>query len=396
MTEIFRRKLHPELKKWVDKKTIVVLTGMRQAGKTTLMRMLFDGIGGRNKVFLDVENPIVQRIFNEADYDNIWANLKGYGISAQQKAYIFLDEVQAMPEAVKAVKYLFDHYNVQFFITGSSSFYLKNLFPESLAGRKTVFELYPLDFEEFLVFKKAPKEFHKTFSDRDANKNRISYEKTIKLYEEYLKFGGLPKVVLIESEDEKKAIIEDIYKSYFEKDVRMLADFRDIRKLQELILLLMQRAGSKVNISRLSSELGISRETVYSYMTFLEATYFISLIRPFSRSVDREVSGSRKIYLCDTGILNHLAQVSSGAILENAVFNCIKKLGTVNYYERRGGKEIDFILRKSSIALEVKERGTDFDKRDIAGFVTSLKLKEGYVITKSFVEGRGFVCASDV
>lgn len=397
MNKLFARKLLGELRKWVDKNTVVVVTGMRQVGKTTLFKMLFSEISSRNKVFLDMENPLIQKIFEEANYDNIWANLVPYGISKSEKAYIFLDEIQAMPAVVKAIKYLFDHYDVQFFATGSSSFYLKNLFPESMAGRKVVLELYPLDFEEFLIFKGAGKHFYQTFREKDAHKNYIDYERTIKLYDEFLLYGGFPRVVLAEAAEEKKAFLEDIFKSYFEKDVRTLADFEDVNKLRDLILLLMQRAGSKLNISRISSEVGAARATVYAYLSFLEATYFISLVPPFTKSVDREVSGAKKVFLCDTGILNHFAQVSSGAALENAVFNALRTKNEVSYYQRRAGTaEIDFVLKKQGVALEVKERGTLFDAQRLKALAKMLKLPESYVASKSFVDERGFVCVTDL
>lgn len=393
---LYERKLMGEIRKWVDKKSVVVVTGMRQVGKTTLLRMLFDEIHGNNKVFLDMENPLVQKIFDEADYDNIWMNLKPYGIAPAKKAYVFLDEIQVMPGVVKAVKYLFDHYDVQFFLTGSSSFYLKNLFPESLAGRKVLFELYPLDFEEFLAFKGMKKVFPPSFSGKEKEKNAISCERFSKVYEEFLEYGGFPKVVLAETVEEKRAVLEDIFKSYFEKDVRTLADFENIGKLRDFMILLMQRAGSKINISRISSEMGITRAMAYSYLSFLESTYFISLVKPFSRSVDREVSGARKVYICDTGMLNRFARISSGSTLENAIFNSIKKMGEVRYYQRRYGAELDFVLPEKGIALEVKESGTVYDMRTISKIAASLGMREHYVISKSFAKGEGFVCAADV
>lgn len=149
---IFPRKIQERLTKCIDEPEIVVLTGMRRVGKTTLYQSIFRSIESKNKAFFDLENPIVQKVFEEVDYNNIILNLKEYGILSKEKAYIFLDEIQAMPNIVKVVKYLYDHFGVKFFLTGSSSFYLKNLFPESLSGRKFVFNLYPLDFEEFLIF----------------------------------------------------------------------------------------------------------------------------------------------------------------------------------------------------------------------------------------------------
>jgi hypothetical protein len=385
-----------EVRKWVDKKAVVVITGMRQVGKTTLCRMLFSEIASKNKAFIDLENPLNRRAFQENDYDNIWANLAVYGIKKDRRSYIFLDEIQAMPGIVKPIKYLFDNYDVQFFLTGSSSFYLKNIFPESLAGRKVVFELFPLDFEEFLWFKGAGRDFGRDFAAKERMKNRVMFEKTIKLYEEYISYGGFPKVVLAGTAEEKQKLIEDIYTSYFEKDVRSLADFRDISKLQEIILLLFQRSGSKLNVSRISSELGISRETVYSYLSFLEATYFISLVPPFSRSADREVSAAKKVYICDTGILNRVARVSSGALFENAVFNVLKAGREVRYYQRRTGVEIDFVLKKEGIALEVKERGTAHDMKRLENLSGRIGINESYVITKAFSADKGFIPATNL
>src|SRR3989344_3327240 len=326
---LYERKLFGALSKRIEDKEIVVLTGMRRGGKTTLFRMIFDKIESKNKVFFDIENPLNQKIFEEEDYDNIWANLKVFRINNKEKAYIFIDEIQSKPGIIKVIKYLYDHYNVKFFLTGSSSFYLKNLFPESLAGRKIIFELYPLDFEEFLIFNGIKKDFLQSFKQKDKYKNYIAHEKTIKLFEEYLRFGGFPQVVLSDKIDEKKEWLEDIFKSYFEKEVRNLENFKDINILREFILLLMQRAGSKLNINNISEELGVTRKTLYSYLLFLEATYFVRLISPFSRNVGREVTGTKKVYICDSGLLNHFAKVSSGNILENAVFNIIKNFDEV-------------------------------------------------------------------
>jgi len=393
---IYERKLSEKIRKWIDKKAIIVVTGMRRVGKTTLFKILYDEIKSKNKVFLDIENPITQRLFQEKDYDNILINLKQRGITDKEKSYIFLDEIQAFPDIVKVIKYLFDHYNIQFFVTGSSSFYLKNLFPESLAGRKIIFELYPLDFEEFLAFKNTKKDFYPSFKQKDKHKNYISHEKTIKLFEEYLRFGGFPQVVLSDKIDEKKEWLEDIFKSYFEKEVRNLADFRDINILREFILLLMQRAGSKLNINNISEELGVTRKTLYSYLLFLEATYFVRLISPFSRNVGREVTGTKKVYICDSGLLNHFAKVSSGNILENAVFNIIKNFDEIKYYQRRTGTEIDFILKNKKIALEVKETGTLIDKKKLNILAKSLRLKENYILTKSFKKEKGFIDLVDL
>lgn len=391
----YPRKILNHLHRQKNKREIIVLTGMRRTGKTTVLKMLFEEIESRNKVFFDLENPLEQKIFEETDYNNIWANLKPYNISSKEKTYIFLDEIQSMPNIVKVVKYLFDHYNVKFFLTGSSSFYLKNLFPESLAGRKLVFEIYPLDFEEFLTFKNTKKEFYNSLSESDKEKNMIVYEKVKKLYEEYLIYGGFPQVALEENFTQKEFILSDIFKSYFEKDVRILSDFRDINAFRDLLILLTQRVGTKLDISKLASEVGVSRETVYSYISFLQGTYFVTLISPFTTNVDREISKSKKLYLCDTGIIHHIAKVDEGRLFENSVFNNLRKYGNVHYYEKRLGGEIDFILNKE-IGIEVKTRGTLQELRWLRKMANLLHLTDSYIITKHFTKDVGFIPVTEI
>jgi len=343
-----------------------------------------------------MENPLDQKIFEEEDYNNIWANLKSFGLDNKTRAFIFLDEIQADPEIVKVVKYLYDHYNVKFFLTGSSSFYLKNLFPESLSGRKIIFELFPLDFEEFLLFRDYKKVFYEKFKEKGKNKNKIDFEKSKKFYEEYLEFGGFPQIVLAENTEKKKELLLDVFKSYFEKDVQGLSDFKEINKFRDLLLLLLKRIGTKLDITKLSSELGVSRETIYSYISFLEKTYFINLISPFTKSIDREVGGTKKIYICDNGIGRYIGKCADGNLLENAVFNNLRNYGEIKYYEKRSGGEIDFILSEKSMALEVKNKGDEKDYSRLKRISESLKLKEFYVVSKEFIDKRGFVLASDI
>ncbi len=392
----FRRKILEHIEPWLEAREIIVITGMRRVGKTTLLQMIYDQIPSANKVFLDLENILEQKVFEETDYNNIWSNLRAYGITQKEKAYIFLDEIQAMPQVVKAVKYLYDHYNIKFFLTGSSSFYLKNLFPESLAGRKVIFEMFPLTFEEFLIFKQVKTERQTTFKDKARQKNRIAYEKTKKYFEEYLTFGGFPQVVLADDESQKKLYLKDIFTSYFEMDIRRLADFRQMSAFRDLLLLLMQRVGSKLEISKLASEIGISRETVYSYLAFLEGSYFISRIAPFSRNVDREVSGARKVYFCDNGMINLFGKVSNGALLENAVFMNLRHLGKVNYYQKRSGAEIDFILPDHRIALEVKKRADEKDFKKLKRLCDALNLNECYIISQDYSDLPECILASDL
>ena len=390
---IYPRRLETRLLEEMGSQKIVVLTGMRQTGKTTLMRKIFNSVKSDNKVFLDLENPLNQKVFEEENFDNILRNLKAVNIDPAGKCCIFLDEIQLMPEISKAVKYLFDRYKIKFFLTGSSSFYLKNLFSESLSGRKAVYELFPLDFEEFLIFKESAREPCSSLSEAAAKKNKISYGLKGGLFKEYLEFGGFPGVV--SEKPGKTKTLGDIFTSYFEKDVKSLADFREINKLRDIVLLLANRVGSKIDITKISSEIGISRETVYSYLNFLEKTYFIFLVPPFSGSLNGEVRGAKKVYFCDIGLLNYLGKISEGAVFENAVFNNLRKYGKINYYQKHKGPEIDFILEEK-IALEIKMHGDTSDIVKLSRHAVNLKIKEHYLVTGNFFDHPRAIPAQDL
>lgn len=393
--KIYPRIIEKHLLKEINTSQIVVLTGMRQVGKTTLIKKIFETLPTDNKVYLDLENPLNQRIFEEKNYDNILLNLKEFGINLKNKIYLFIDEIQYMPNIVTAIKYLYDHYKIKFFLTGSSSFYLKNLFSESLAGRKIIFELYPLNFEEFLIFKEKSEKFEKDFSKKAKTKNLIRYEKLKTYYEEFLNYGGFPSVVLEDDFERKKLLLADIFKSYFEKDVKVISDFKHINKLRDTILLLAGRCGSKLDITKLASEVGVSRETIYSYISFLEKTYFIHLVSPYCKNIDVEVRAAKKVYFCDTGMLNYLSKIQEGVVFENAVFNQLKKYGEINYYQRYTGSEIDFIVNKK-ISIEVKLTGTVEDINKLKQVSQSVGIKDYFVISKNYVDHPRIIPAVEV
>lgn len=390
----YPRKILPKIEKELNTKEILVLTGLRQTGKTTILNYLFSKISSTNKTFLDLENPLHRKVFEEENFDNIWKNLEKFKISKDSKAFIFVDEIQNLPQISQALKYLYDHWQVKFFLTGSSSFYLKNLFSESMAGRKLVFELFPLTFEEFLIFKGLEKQTPVNFSQKAQNKNKISYEQYFKYYQEFMEFGGFPAVVLESNQERKKQLLGEIFKSYFEKDVKNLADFKNISKLRDLILLLVPRLASKIEISKIASELGLTRETIYSYLSFLEQTYFISLLPKFTKSFDRQVAGGKKLYFGDTGLANFLGKASLSQLFENSIFQNLRPLHKLNFFSQ-DKKEIDFIVDEK-IGLEAK---MSFSQKDLFSLLRrkeALRLNEAYLVSLNWTPKEEAILAIDL
>ncbi|MBD3280122.1 AAA family ATPase, partial [Candidatus Dojkabacteria bacterium] len=306
---IYKRKIYEKIKKVVDHKNAIIIIGGRQVGKTTLMRQLYNDLPDDQKVWFDFDNPIEYKFFQEIDYSDIPVKLEQRGLSRKKRKYVFIDEIQSFPEITKIMKYLIDHYKIKFIVSGSASYYLQNLFPESLSGRKFLFKLNPLSFNEFLLFNGRVKDLKpKSVLDK-SNKSIVDYEEFDQEYQEYKDWGGYPEVVLEDDPSLKEMILKNIFSSYFEKDVIKFGDFREVDKIRDLILLLASRVGSKLDITKISSEIGVSRNTIYSQLTFLEATFFVSLLPKYSKSVDRKKAGSKKIYFADSGMLNQLSQV---------------------------------------------------------------------------------------
>jgi predicted AAA+ superfamily ATPase len=391
----YQRTIYPALEKELYTKENIVLTGMRQVGKTTLLTHLFSQIESTNKVMLDFENPLNRKVFEEENYDAIWQNLAQFGLTKTQQSYIFLDEIQHLPNISSVAKYLSDHYPVKFFLTGSSSYYIKNMFPESMAGRKLLYELYPLTFSEFLAFKEVKREVIADFREKENKKNKIGYELVLAYYKEYMQFGGFPKVVLAQSEEKKKLLLLDIFTSYFEKDVKTLADIKDTAIFRDVILLLVSRIGSKVDVGKIANALSISRETVYSYLAFLEKTYFIALLPKFTTSIDRQTAGIKKVFFCDTGLATILGTLSEGQLFEQSIFETLRPHYNLSYYQNESGGEIDFILNKQ-IALEVKLHASKQDIEFLNRRAHNLPLKESYVVSLDFTDEKQVVLASEM
>jgi hypothetical protein len=387
--------LYSNLEQELHTKQVTVITGMRQVGKTTALGHLFAMVPSENKILLDLENPLYRKLFEEEHFDNVWNNLRQFNIKNTEKAYIFLDEVQNLPNITRVIKYLYDHWDVKFVLTGSSSYYLRNLFPESLAGRKIVFEMFPLTFSEFLVFKQVQRQVGDSLEDRAAQKNRIAHERLRPYYMEYLQFGGFPAVVLEQNLKRKSALLTEIFTSYFEKDAKNLADFRDMAKLRDLILLLVPRVGSQVEILKLANALGVARETIYNYLSFLEQTYVVSLLPKHSSSIDRRAAGSKKLYFCDTGLARALGDMSQGQSVEQSVFQCLRGNHALSFYHKNQTNEIDFIL-DDKIALEVK---MSMSQRDMANLIIrskTLLLQELYIASLEYTDHPNAILLTDL
>ncbi len=380
-----KRYIFSELFKYLDHKNALIITGMRQVGKTTLMKQLYDKVA-EPKLWYDFENPLDLLHFENINYDAIYEVLKNEAGAGNKRINVFIDEIQNFPEITKIIKYLIDKYNVKFVVTGSSNYYLKNLFPESLSGRKFLFVLQPLSFSEYLFFNdKIDIKEKSDVLNLKSSYSLLDYKKYESDYQIYLDYGGFPEVVTTADNSTKKLILKNIFASFFEKDIKVLSDIKDIRELRDLILMLVPRTGNILDVTKISNELEINRVKIYGYLELLQGVFFIRLIPKYSKSVDRTVAGGRKVYFADTGLLNIIGKVNDGQLFENAIANQLSFYGDLFYYNKRSISEIDFILNKE-IAFEVKLKSSVSDLKKLEKNTTDVGLDQYYLISKNFSE----------
>lgn len=367
---IYPRKIYPLLKKEIRNKNIVVLTGSRQVGKTTLLKMLEDDFRKQKKstIFLDLD--LVENLEYFESLESFLNYLKLSGIDPKREHIIFIDEFQHSSQPTKILKNLYDHYsNLKIYISGSSSLAMANHLKESLAGRKSVYYLHPLSFEEFLVFKKE-RQFLKYLKNWETGLNLSpkENEKVWHLLEEFLLFGGYPKVVLEKTKNEKIKELKEIFDSYIRKDIKGFLKIENIVSYNKLIELLALNTGNLANLFKFSSELSLFRELLEKYLFLLEETFVIKMIRPYFKNKKKEIIKMAKVYFEDLGLRNLALnnfnplriRLDSGAILENYILNEVFKSNLssfgLNFWRRKIGAEVDFIFSRNGeiIPIEVK------------------------------------------
>lgn len=380
--DTYPRLLFPALKEALADQRAVVLTGMRRTGKTTTLRWLLEQVPSSNKIYLDLERLDQRAVFQESNYDLVLDYLRNRGLDTNQPMTVALDEIQYVPNLPSVVKYLHDSQSIKFLLTGSSSFYLKNYFTESLSGRKVVFEMFPLTFGEFLDFRGTPYRRRATWAEMRFDPHE--YDRLKGLYDEFLLYGGLPDVVLEKRPGVRRDLLNDIFSSYVNIDVRALADFQKIGELQQLMRLLALRIGNKLDVTKLASTVGISRPTVMQYLDFLEMTYVIRRIPAYAGG-DKASALARKLYFCDNGIAGILANIGEGALFENAIHNQLRGYGDLAYLTKGNEHEIDFILvreNRPEAALEVKYHPILSDDQKLK------RLSAKYGLAESWLVGR--------
>ena len=303
------RKILKALERFLGKKEIIVIHGARQTGKTTLLKMITDrlikekGVPRENIFYFDLEDFDLLDMCNKG-HKQVIAYIESRTVEVKnKKVYLLIDEIQYLANPSSFLKILHDHYeNLQLIVSGSSSFQIKSKFRESLVGRTVEFELFPLDFEEFIIFKGL--DFN--LSDPKTFKSQLVHKELGLHFKEYLIYGGYPRVVLEKSIEDKTIYLKQVIDTYIKKDIRDLGHIRDVNRFNKLLRVLADKTGALLNTLELSNTVAISRQTIEDYLFIMENTYVIKLIPPFFTNLRSEISKMPKIVFEDTGVANLL------------------------------------------------------------------------------------------
>lgn len=371
-----KRFLFQKLEDHLPKKQISLVIGPRQTGKTTLLKQLSDHLleKGERVFFISLEDPEIKQLMDEHP-EKLFEVIPS--LNEEVRNYILVDEIQYLKNPSNFLKYHYDLYQdrLKFIVSGSSSFYIDRKFTDALTGRKRLFRLLTLSFEEFLHFR------DKTELVEVINTGRLPkiYEPDLnRLLIEYMTFGGYPEVVTESDPESKKSVLSEIATTYVKKDAEE-GNISYSATYFDLLQMLAAQTGQMINMSQVGRTLRIDHNTVEKYMTLMMKSFHISRIRPFFRNIPKEIRRTPKIYFNDLGLRNFFVRnfdpialrEDRGALFENFVFRRFLDRNDeldIQFWHTRNEQEVDFIVRKSH-AYEVKYNEKQFNRKKYDYFV---------------------------
>lgn len=329
-----------EIKKFMNKPIIKVITGMRRSGKSIILKLISEelineGVSSNNIIYINFESLMFSEL---TDFKKLYNYIIEKSQTLQGKIYILLDEIQEVEHWEKAINSFMVDLNCDIYITGSNANLLSSELATYIAGRYVEIKIYPLSFKEYIEFAKI------------QNPNKILSNE--EYFEQYLQFGGLPGIHNFDYEKENiYQYLSDIYNSVLLKDVIARNGIRDIELLERVVLYILDNIGntfSAKNISDFLKSQGrkLSRETVYNYLKALENAYIISKVQRYDIKGKALLETQEKFYLMDLGLrhskLGYRANDIAG-YLENIIYlELMRRKYTVNIGKLQT-KEIDFI-----------------------------------------------------
>ena len=351
LLEDYHRPLFDEMVEYLDDRQILLVYGLRRVGKTTLFYQLIDhllanGVGPDHILYFSFDEATggIRDVISTYESQVLRKPIADAG-----RIYLFLDEIQKVPDWDQALKVQYDLYpGLKILICGSASLNLRRRSGESLAGRLYDFHLSTLSFREFLHLKGI---------NVDYSQWKLSSNTVRPLFWDYLRKGGFPEITDLENEQKiAQYIRRNIIDRIVYVDIPIEFGINDLKLLGFLVEWICRNPGVILNHDSLSRQLGKNRLTITNYIEYLE---YSLLIRRVGNLRSNFLSTSRKMkkaYPSSTGFAySFLREPDSGKVFETFIMQSLQ----AGSYFRKGGDEIDFILRDNErvTPIEVKSGG---------------------------------------
>ncbi len=359
----------------IDAPEVLVISGIRRCGKSTLLRQIRDARTERD-FFLNFDDERLVR-FSVEDFSMLHATF--IELFGEQHSFYF-DEIQNVPGWERFVRRLVDA-GEKVFVTGSNATMLSRELGTRLTGRFVRHELFPFSFAEFLEFRgnvPAEKNFYTT-----AGRAALDAELNA-----YLRLGGFPQYAASGNDD----VLKSLYESIVYRDVLVRNRFSGERELLELALFLASNTAKRFSYASLAKAVGLKHaETSKNYVEALESAYLVAQVHKFDFSVKKQLANTKKIYFADAALIRKIGfnpTENLGPIFENVVFNELQRRGKEIFYHA-GTKECDFVLREGvkivdAIQASVSLSDPKTREREVSGLLDALDaygLSAGTIIT---------------
>ena len=338
-----RHSYFSKIQRYLETDEIMVLSGVRRSGKTTLLfqtiKYLIDDLSvpPRNILFVNCDEPEISSLENPLlkVVDTYRKEIPARGL-----IYLVFDEIQSIPEWERIIKSLYDRKTYKIIISGSSSYLLDSQLSTLLSGRFLPVPVFPLDFREYLSFRGID------IPDDPVELVARKYE-ILNHLKRYLREGGFPIVVLQEDERTKNDYLKAYYDSIVYRDIIRVNEIRNQKALAGLLHYLFTNITAPYSYRRLKDLLGIDLDAVQDYIHFAEMARILFEVRHFAYSLQAQTRPNRKIYCIDNGLRNAVSfrfSEDEGKLAENLVFVELLRSGTTPFYWKKK-KEVDFVVK---------------------------------------------------
>lgn len=399
----YHRPVVNDLKSYLSIDRIVIVKGARRTGKTTIFyqmieELLRNGIPPRDILYISFDD-----IKMREDFDNIlkiYQEVNRRLIKEGLPVYILMDEVHFLSDWQFFVKKYFDRkYPLKFIISGSAATLIRKG-TESLAGRTAEETVYPFSFYEFLSLRMQDSrlidkinQYRKEFRYEHVDTSSLlPYATELRVaFQEYAEKGGFPGFFDIsDAQLWKRLAREDILEKVIYRDLVELYDIKKPEVLERLFLYLAGITSQILSITNIANSLGLSREYTERYIYYLEQAFLIKRLKKYAKSVEKTVRSAEKVHLMDSGLINAVAKVAEGQVIESMTAGHLIRRRDTNIFYHRDRYEVDLVLERERELLPIEVKYTDNitrkDLKGIGAFMRNFGAEKGIVVSRDLLK----------